>query len=375
MIRIRVRDGGLATVGEVDGWDDLTVIVRHLAVGAWSFTVPASPRAMGLLAAGNGVRIDRDGRPLMSGPIRSLVRSWGGQDGGGPGVLTVAGADDMCWLAERVCYPDPANPADSQLDAYDTRSGPAETLIRHYVDVNAGPGALPSRRVPGLTVAASAGLGGQVAGNARFDNLLELVGSLGSAGNVAVRVVDVGGALELAVAEPADRSAQAVFSRARGNLRSYSYGLAAPFGTVALVGGQGQGAARTIVEVSTGDGGWGMRAEAFADRRDTDDAAQLMQAGQDALAQSGPAASLAIEPIDLPALAYGRDYQVGDVVSVLVDDTTVVDVLREVKIGWSAREGETITPQVGTAGASSTPALYGRVADVARRVGLLERRQ
>src|SRR5690606_39291825 len=86
----------------------------------------------------------------------------------------------------------------------------------------------------------------------------------------------------------------------------------APTCTAAIVAGQGEGTARTIIERAVAASPWG-RIESFVDRRDTDDMAELRAAGDSALAEGAERTDLAAEAIDLPdprLPRYGRDYDI-----------------------------------------------------------------
>ena len=78
-------------------------------------------------------------------------------------------------LADRLAMPVPHAPMDSQTDAaYWTASGPAEWVIRHVVDVNAGRSARTERRMcdadpDGRLTFPSLCVGGVRDARARFD--------------------------------------------------------------------------------------------------------------------------------------------------------------------------------------------------------------
>ncbi|MFC4117534.1 Gp37-like protein [Nonomuraea zeae] len=102
--------------------------------------------------------------------------------------------------------------------------------------------------------------------------------------------------------------------------------------------------------------------------------AELDQAADEAIAESAATAALSITPVDTPSLRYGHDYEVGDIVSVLVDGQVITDVLREVHLS-DGTEGPAIKPVIGTEGASETPTLYREIRKLWNSLRKLESRR
>jgi hypothetical protein len=335
------RDASLRRVAEIDDFTKAEIVQRFNGTGAWLLDVPA--RLAGLFDFTSGVVFVRDGRTVMSGPVTGLQRV---RDESRD-ALTVSGPDDNCWLDRRLVLPVPSGPP--YPTAYDVRRGAAETVLRGYVEANAGPAARPERRVPGLMLAADLLRGGTVTGRGRFQTLHELLRPLALAGgDLGYRIVQQGNGLEFSVFAPTDRTRTAIFSEGLGNLAGFSYEAHAAEANYIIVGGQGVGATRTIVE--RGDSSsivaYG-RVEVFKDRRDTDDPVELQQAIDEELAERADRVGLSIAPVDTEGLRFGVDYDLGDRVTVMVDGTPVRDLLREVTFRLGA-DGETVTPTVGT---------------------------
>lgn len=370
-VQVFVRDAALRRVGQVEDFT-LEMPIRFNRVSTWQLTADASSQLASLLEDTGGIVVVRDGVTLLSGPVttRTFTRTEGRTQ------LVASGVDDTVWLARRLALPVPSGPPYT-AQAYDDRSGVAETVMRGYVNDNLGPGATAARKLTALTLAADGGRGTSVRGRARFVSLLELLQSLALAGgDLGFRIVQVGLGLEFQIYEPADRTGTAVFSSELGNLAGYTFSRTVPVADYAYVGGGGEGTARTIVE--GGDtaaiGAYG-RSEVFVDRRDTTLAADLEQSRDEALVEQGATSSLSLTPINTESVAYGQEYTVGDRVSVVVEGVTVQEVVREVVLRLDAN-GEVLTPVVGTAGASSpqVPALFDAQARQARRLSNIERR-
>jgi hypothetical protein len=99
----------------------------------------------------------------------------------------------------------------------------------------------------------------------------------------------------------------------------------------------------------------------------------LDQATLEAWDENGPKASLSLSPIDTQAVRYGRDYRVGDIVTVDVNGVLFSEVLREVRLS-DGDDGPRITPTIGDSQASSTPNLYKTVRQLWTKVRRLEAR-
>jgi hypothetical protein len=99
----------------------------------------------------------------------------------------------------------------------------------------------------------------------------------------------------------------------------------------------------------------------------------LDQATLEAWDENGPKASLSLSPIDTVAVKYGRDYRVGDIVTVDVNGLLFSEVLREVRLS-DGDDGPRITPTIGDSQASSTPNLYRTVRQLWTKVRRLEAR-
>lgn len=372
-LRLFTRDRALARTGEVEDLLDLTLTLRFNRTSAWVLNLSALSPAAALLGRTDGLIIERDGQPLLSGPVVTRERVLAD----GRTTLTVSGVDDSGWLERRLALPVTTGPPYTAAE-YDDKSGPAETVLRHFVDRNLGPGAAVARRLPALALAADLGRGGSVRGLGRFHPLQELLQPLALAGgDLGYRIVQVGDGLEFQVYEPNDRTGTAVFSRELGNLAGFTYRESAPIADYVYVAGQGEGTAREVVEGGTqADIDVYGRIELFKDRRDVADTPTLTQALNETLAESVPPTSLSISPVDTEAVAYGSEYVLGDRVKVIVDGEPISDVVREVALTYTADRAETLTPVIGTPGATNPKVLqlFARQARLDRRISNQERR-
>lgn len=101
---------------------------------------------------------------------------------------------------------------------------------------------------------------------------------------------------------------------------------------------------------------------------------ELNQAGTEAVLEASGTASLSVTPIDTETIKFGRDYQLGDIVSVSINGVSLTDVLREVRLIDSIGEGARVYPVVGTTAATETPYLYRKVKELETALKRLEAR-
>ncbi len=374
---VYVRDASGARIGEANELGMFTLTDRHNGLGTWEMRLPWSHPARALLwQPGHGIEVERttevDGEAttvvLASGPLRSARRD----SDGIADTATLYGATDVLWIARRRAHPQPASSAPPySSQAYDVRTGAAETVLKAYVDVHAGPGAIVQRRVPGLTIAADAARGSTVTASARWQPLAELAAGIATRGGLGVRCVG----LEVDVYEPTDRSGDGIeFSEERGNLGPFTYTLRSPEATYVYAGGSGTGTSRTIVEGQDPAAaiGWG-RSETFIDRRDTATTADIDGSIAETLATSAATSALAADVIDTPTCFYGVHYELGDLVGIDVDGTVVARPVSELTVSITAA-GTVVRPFVGEAAlAPGTFTLLRRLAAVEADVADLQR--
>lgn len=218
-------------------------------------------------------------------------------------------------MGERRAWPDPANyPLDTQ--GYDEQTAvPAETALKHYVDLNAGPSAVASRQLPNFVVAADGATGIDVTVAARYQPVLDISLEIVSPADMGWNVTFDGTDDTFDVITPTDRSASVFWDFEFDTLTGWS-DEASLVGSksVAVVAGQGEGIYREVVirpeNEPTGDD----RRETFVDARDVPlfSTAVLQQRGDAVLAQTGIQSSVEVEPRQFGSFEYARDWHLGD---------------------------------------------------------------
>jgi hypothetical protein len=367
---IELRDPARQRVGQVDRLTSLELTPTFNGVGGWSLTLPAGTSQADAFAQGGWITLFSGDRQIFAGQVRGLKLARSESDPFA-GTLTAYGPSAEVLLTDRLAYQVPGQPATLQgATEYDKRTGPAETVIKQYVNLNAGPGAIAARRTAGLIIEADGARGGSVTGSARMTPLLDLIGPLAETAGLGFRVVlTTGNQFQFQVFTPTDKTASARFGIDLGNLTSFERQVEAPKVSAAIVGGSGEGLFRAYREVVDDDAiaAWGNRVESFVDSSGDSDA-ELDQAGVEQLTQNGPSTGITIQTIDTPNLRFARDYYLGDRVTA----EGVADVLRGVTITWSASEGATTTSTVGTASVTGTKRMIQRLKALTAQVAALQ---
>jgi hypothetical protein len=380
MITLIFTDRDLTRLGQpITAWTQVDVMLRFNAPASVSVQLPAFGKYIELAQPGNRLQVIRDGQILVAGPIEYPAEfSWSadGEDDAEPGQLVVSSTDDSMWLGARLTYPDPAHAATAQTAAFYTLSATnAETAMRNLANLNAGPGALTARRVPHLALGSTTGVGTNINVRTRFEPLSDALRSAAlSGGGLGYRVVESAGSLLFEVYAPADRTGSVRFSRGLGNLQAIGYQPQAPTANVALVGGDGTGDTRTIVERSVPSSvtDWGRMETWVGDS--SDDTTDLNQSGDEELADDGEQAQLSVTAVDTATQRYGVHYGLGDKVTVEVfPGVEVADVVRAVHLAATPQNGEIVSPQIGNDSTSTDSAYARQLRALDRRLGQLER--
>lgn len=401
---ILVTDQNCQVLGDpLQGWTSLQVTKRWKEPGSGQVIIPAHRYVREQLAPGCRIVILRRvlGRQhvLIAGPMESTLRERS-DDGekGGVGVLTISFAEDLAWLGARLAYPDPSKTPDQQTSDYWTYTGNPEQGMLQLVDTQAGPNALPARRVPQLIVAPFSGIAGigtvklgpttDVAPRERLERVTDVLRSIATLGNgtgqpadsLGFRTSQVGNQILFEPVRSRDLAGEVHFSFGKGNLKFYSFEQGAPKVTHPIVGGQAdadQGAARLVRELPTTDAAqlaWG-RFEQYVPRPGTDPLAEMQDAAKQALSEGGQTGRLASNAADTVDQRYGVHYGEGDLVSLELDlGEYVTAPVQTVSIQAWPTAGEVVGTTIGDQSARYDSAWIRRMREMDRRIGFLERR-
>ena len=349
--------------------------------GSWEITLPVGHRLGEILRLpGSGIIVTHvSAGVILSGPTTAATVVKSKEDPAGHVLIT--GVDDTTYLFERLCYPTPTTASLSAQGDYDTRTGKASTIMTGLVKSNIGSLAPASRKIANLTTATDAGIGSTLTANARFDVLGTMLQNLAGVSNpqLGFDIIQVGTNLQFRIFQPRDLSKTIRMDVANDTLKDseYSYGLPNGSVTTAIVGGGGQLAQRTLVEVETtasveAKNLWARRVEMFVDQRQTTDIAELTQAGQEKLVAGSSVTSIKVTPSSDSTMRYGYDFGLGDIVGVVIDSQEVSATITSVGMVVS-ETGVYLSLTVGTPfGVDFDSLINKKQVDTAKRVTELE---
>lgn len=404
--RIEVRDKDLNRIGEIDTWQKLDFVVRFNDVGTWQLLIKDGTYQADLLQRGGGVIIWQDGvpRPVLTGPIESFQKYWTVEQHTGPGSIYVGGKCDNKLAFQRLAWPDPSKSIPEQYTASEARTVTHRVgdALWHELNMAIGPGAVEDRRVRGVALGETPGLGSPLNDNLRYDSLGAKFSEWTDNHEVGYRFVYNPDTklIELDIYQPRDLSKQIRFSRDLGNLREVVYTLSAPTATRAIVACQGEGSERYVLQKvdEQAEADWNVSIETFVDRRDlplktggnglpvkastevSDEdfetaKAAVVEAADTALKEGEGKGNFQLYPFDTEQTKFGRDYFVGDIVTATMDGTEYTDIVREVTI--TVEDGgavHSVAPKIGEQGSGEPLNLYKTVFEMREKLRKLERR-
>lgn len=380
--RVLVRNASAAITHELSGYTSLTYTKRHGALGVWTMRLPVGHRHVTTLQVGAGIVVELDGITDFSGIVtgRSLLK--------GDAAWEIRGADDLQVLADRVVLPAPlASTVVGQTAVYDQLTAKAETLMRWYVDRNAGPSAIARRRVAGLTLAPDQARGLLLTAAGRFDGLLAFISDIAVAGatkstgdgpdpraQLGMRVVQTSDTTrQFQLYQPVDRSASVVFSEGLGNLADYELEVNRPEATYGYAV-SGQKPAYTYAEhgIDTLTTNFGI-VETATHANETTDAVKVSQELDKALTDKADTVRVKASLTDTDGVRYGAHYQLGDVVAVELTDTDRIEnLVREVTVTIGQRS-ITVAPTFGSDNYVPLTAAWKRIVRLSKSLSAVQR--
>ena len=376
---ILVCDKDLRAVAQpVQRWTELTAEQRFNAIGSGEFIAPGyADLTAGLNLPDSRVVVQVDGQVWTSGPVEKPGgQAWTPADG--DGLIKVNFATHEVLLAERIVYPNPALAITAQNTVhYVATATNAEVLMRALVNLNAGPGALVARRQPNLVLGGLNSIGTNVDFTGRGEPLTEALRTVAAAGGgLGFRVRQQGTQLLFEVYLTVNRSGYVRFSRSLGNLRELDTDPETPTCTAAIVGDDGEGTDRVIVErvdtvaITAGH----RRAEKWINQG-SGTASELNAAGDLALAEGAARVGLNVTVVDGPQSRYGLNYWLGDTVAVeVLPGLAINEQVTAVKLTATPDGGEVVSPTIGGGSPTTQSAVLQTLRELQRRIGLLERR-
>lgn len=381
--KLYIRDSNFQRQAIIDDYEEAEFVKTYNDVGTWRLRIDRrSPAAVMLNNPDWGIELYRRGQLVYSG-IWTEVRH--GRDMN-LNHLEIVGASDEIWLRDRLVSPSPTELLPPYtLQASSVISGVASTVIRSYVDLNLGAGAISTRAKAGFTVAADPAIGASVKGEGRWDaDVLSFIQPLAIAGGVAFRVVQVGTALQFQVYQGVDRSGSVKMSIPLKNVESFEYSRTRPKANYVFVGASGTGTARIVKEFADQQAiaTWERIEGPLVNANSTSDTTVINQTGSEALAQNSEQTSLTVTPIESDDLRWPLHYDVGDTIAIQLDNpvltpyaisSQVVDIVREVRVSLTRQGPQKVTPTIGTPARGNISKLVRAFQQTNRRINNLER--
>ncbi|MFI1607858.1 siphovirus ReqiPepy6 Gp37-like family protein [Streptomyces griseofuscus] len=384
-VQLLITDKNLAVQGDpIDGWTNLDATKRFNEPGSGTVDVPARPDVMAQLQPGNRLVVIRDGSVWMAGPMEIPTDfSWSISEEPGWGSVTISFSDDLATVAGYITWPTPAStwatqPANTTRAITTTN---AETIIRQLVTENCGPGARSDRRIPTFALDAVAGVGTSTTANTRFEPLLDPCRRVAlDGGGIGFRTRQTATQILFGCYQPRDLTSTARFSIGLGNLRSIQAKRSAPTVTHALVAGTEPSSGTTgraylqVADAAAAASWW--RVEKYVDgSADNDASGELTQAGNQEIAGGAAPVELATVTVDTDDLRAGRDFDLGDKVTVALPfGVEIADLVRSIHLQATPEAGEYVATLVGSPEATTDPQMVKAIRTLARRLGRLETR-
>lgn len=311
---IRVIDKNFNLLAEIDDYEALIFTRSYHKYGQFELHININKKDTDKLQKDNLIIIGSDTKKVGIIRHRELKLDESGKQSE---TLLVKGFELKSVLGRRFTVP-PAG------QAYDYINNNAETVLKHYVDVNVINPTNVNRRIKNLIIADNLNRGEQIKYQSRFKQLdselekISIVSGLGWTVYLDIQnkkwVFDVLEGKDLTSSQTNNPSV--IFSVDFDNIKGQHFiDSELNYKNVAYVGGQGQGESREIVEINSEKSGLD-RIETFIDARDIDIQEDLVDRGLQKLKELEPLQSFTSEVSTYGPFKYQEDWDIGDIVAV-----------------------------------------------------------
>lgn len=341
MLTTHLRDSN-KNISRQIRFSKLTAVFRLNTPTTFTGTLdPTSELFFDRITPGWGI-IGRDDQVAFGGDLTKIHRK---NDRGIP-EWELTGVGDLQVVADRLTYPNPQKSENEQDVSHYKYTGVASQAVHALLEANLGAHALPPRRALGAQIRSIEG-GSQVSVETRLKNLLTECQTICSTGGVVLEAYPQPKGYLIVVRPPTVRTKSVVFTQQGGEVLGWELTNNAPTATTVVVGGQGEGASRTL-ETRTRPNDWGRRIEVFKDRRDTDEAADLEKAASEELDKGQATQTLKLEFRETPRLQFGRNFQLGDTVTAILATGLRAELpVTQAKVEWDGYQNRTVSLTLG----------------------------
>lgn len=355
--RLDLHNAAGAKVAELTDFWSLSYTRRVNAPGRLDFSLAGDHRAVADLEHNGEVIVYRRNPALgldwtadFWGLFRGMRRRFSDHDrieAVCPGLLTMLGRRIVAWKA-----------GTSNRSSFS--SAKAETVMKTLVSYNAGAsattgnGRIRNGTINGISVQADGAGGNTLSVDCAWDNLLEILQKVAAIGGGDFDLIKTGAASWefqwFSGQRGTDRTATLLFALERGNMAEpeYSYDRTEER-TVAVVGGQGEGADRAVVVRTGPDYAAGNDIETFVDARNNTTTEGLNASGDAKLAASRALQQFDYRVVQTPGCAYGVHYGLGDLVKAQYGPVLVTQKIVGVSVGLDRDGNERIDVEMQTA--------------------------
>ena len=354
--RMDIHTANGVKVAEVTDFWSLSYRRQVNTPGVLSFTVAGGHRVVSQLEHNGQIVLYRRnpnlGLPWTAdfwGLFRGQKRSYSDHDvfeATCPGILTMLGWRVVAW------YAGTANRSSFSSVA-------AETVMKTLVSYNAGAnattanGRIRTGTISGISTQADGAGGNTISVDCAYDNLLEVLQKVAAIGGGDFDLVKTGAqAWEFRWyngQRGTDRTATLLFALERGNMAEpeYSYDRLDEK-TVAIVGGQGEGADRAVVVRTGPDYAAGNDIETFVDARNNTTTDGLNASGDAKLQDARARQQFGYRVVQTPGCAYGVHYGLGDLVKAQYGPVNVTQKIVGVSVSLDRNGAERIDVEMQT---------------------------
>jgi len=314
---IRIYDLDLTLLGQIGNYESLIFQRSLYGIGKFTLTLEYNINNADLLAKNKLISVGKSENKV------GIIRSYRYKNKGNSAMLIIQGYELKWVLKSRITIPTAAASHQSFTNTE------AETIIKDVVSRNlaSSDADVVQFKYPSyFTIAADSARGDKFDFNTRYKKLneeLEAFGELAEMGTQVTVDFDTGDWI-FDVIVGVDRTyttgaSPVIFSNKYGNLKEQDYiDSDIDSANYAVVGGQGDGAARTIVETGTSDTGVEMNV-IFVDARDLNTNDELTARGQEKLAKNASITSFEGVILPIGTFEYETDYDLGDEVTIQND--------------------------------------------------------
>lgn len=304
-------------VAVIDNATSIIWIKRYQEAGEFELYVRATPELLELFSSGE-IMLTKDGD--NGGMLVETVKLTTSFEEGD--YLTISGRSLESILGRRIIA--------SQMNLKMT----AELAMRQIV-ISIFIGGGPARAIPNFGLAVVKNYTEKIDRQFTGKNVLETLSDIAHEAGYGFRLVRSGNYLIFDIFKPVDRSTRqaerpfVIFSPSFENLGNSEYERnAAEKSNAIYVAGQGQGSERVIVSTATTEAIGLLRREKWVDARNTSSTteegtmtdaeyrAKLRAQGNEELSLSDVVTTFSGEIISTNGYVYGKDYELGDIVSV-----------------------------------------------------------